>query len=127
MLAAGTRRPRRDVRGGGLEPGRCLRAQIGDAKDGKHPGTSGKAITAAAWLDDGRLALASAQRLKVSKPVGAKAEWATFSKFYIGKMVAKIPLESVRDGDGPRYDTTPTTVAASASRRPSSRSTSARR
>ena len=119
VLAAGTRAGRVAMcAAAALSPGDASELKLATQKDGKHPGTSGKAITAAAWLDDGRLALASAQRLKVSKPVGAKAEWATFSKFYIGKMVAKIPLESVRDGDGPRYDTTPTTVAASAGSAP---------
>ncbi|KAL1528335.1 hypothetical protein AB1Y20_009689 [Prymnesium parvum] len=80
-------------------------------KDGKHPGRT-VSITCGDWLPDGRLAVASPQRLKVSCPIDENAEWATFSKFYIGKMVTKIPFAQVYEKKG-GYDTTPRFVAVS--------------
>jgi len=81
-------------------------------KDGKHPGRA-VCIACGDWLPDGRLAVASGQRLKVSAPVTDGAEWQTFSKFYIGKMVAKIPLAQVFSDKKGAYDTTPRFVAVS--------------
>jgi hypothetical protein len=71
-------------------------------KEGKHPGKH-IAIVAGDWLADGRLAVASGERMKVSAPIvltdsGGNATdpvWKTFSKFYIQGMTAKIPT-SVR-------------------------------
>jgi len=72
-------------------------------------------ITCGDWLPDGRLAVASAQRLKVSQVITEGAEWSTFSKFYINKMIQKIPVSQVNDkgGRGGSYDTTPKLVAIS--------------
>ena len=54
------------------------------------------AITCGDWMADGRLALASGTRMKVSEPIGDSSVWETFSKFYIGKMVSKIPVIAAR-------------------------------
>lgn len=82
-------------------------------KDGKHPGPSRSVhICCGDWLRDGRLAVASDMRLKVSEPITEDAQWSTFSKFYIGKMVQKIPTKQVTTGKPP-YDSTPGFVAIS--------------
>ena len=52
-------------------------------------------IVAGDWLKDGRLAVASNERMKVSAPIvidAAEPEWKTYAKFYITKMVSKIPI-----------------------------------
>ena len=65
-------------------------------KDGKHPGKH-VAIVCGDWLRDGRLAVASGERMKVSAPITIEPtpEWKSFAKFYIGGMTAKIPIQQV--------------------------------
>ena len=51
-------------------------------KEGKHPGKH-VAIVAGDWLKDGRLAVASHERMKVSAPIAldeTEPEWKTFAK-----------------------------------------------
>jgi len=81
--------------------------------DGRHPGGTMVQINCGDWLGDGRLAVASHRRLKVSMPMTDGGDWSTFSKFYIGKMIQKIPLGSVNDKNRGGYDTTPRFVAVS--------------
>ena len=67
-------------------------------KEGKHPGKH-VSIVAGDWLKDGRLAVASHERMKVSAPIAvgeAEPEWKTFAKFYIAGMTSKIPIQMVR-------------------------------
>jgi len=79
---------------------------------GKHPGR-GHRISCGEWLGNGMLALASRERLKVSKPISAECpEWASFSKFYLTKMVSKIPVSQVHADKTP-YDATPQQVTVS--------------
>jgi len=82
-------------------------------KDGKHPGKA-VAIVAGDWLKDGRLAVASHERMKVSAPISvdaAEPEWKTYAKFYINKMVSKIPIAQVSTTK--TYDSTPGFLAIS--------------
>lgn len=67
-------------------------------KEGKHPGKH-VSIVAGDWLKDGRLAVASHERMKVSAPIAVgegEPEWKTFAKFYIAGMTSKIPIQMVR-------------------------------
>jgi len=82
-------------------------------KEGKHPGKH-VAIVAGDWLKDGRLAVASHERMKVSAPIdlaGGDPEWKTFAKFYIAGMTNKIPIQQVSTTK--TYDSTPGFVAVS--------------
>ena len=86
--------------------------------DGKHPGKH-VAIVCGDWLPDGRLAVASAGRLKVSAPISltdekgitAPPKWTSYAKFYIAGMVAKIPIQMVSTTK--TYDSTPGYVGVS--------------
>ena len=74
----------------------------------QHPGKA-VAIVAGDWLKDGRLAVASHERMKVSAPISvdaAEPEWKTYAKFYINKMVSKIPIAQA--SASPRPFLTPT-------------------
>jgi len=73
-------------------------------REGKHPGKH-VAIGVGDWLADGRLAVASGERMKVSNPVDESASWETFAKFYIDGMRDKIPKTMVTSGKS--YDATP--------------------
>ena len=67
-------------------------------KEGKHPGKN-VAIVAGDWLKDGRLAVASHERMKVSAPISvdeSEPEWKTYEKFYVSGMTSKIPIQMVR-------------------------------
>jgi len=80
-------------------------------KDGKHPGKH-VAIVAGDWLKDGRLAVASGERMKVSAPIThSNIEWQTFAKFYINGMTSKIPTHQVSTTK--TYDATPRCLAVS--------------
>lgn len=80
-------------------------------KEGKHPGKL-VSIVCGDWLPDGRLAVASGERMKVSAPIdSATCTWNTFAKFYISGMTSKIPLGSVSASK--TYDATPGFLAIS--------------
>lgn len=81
-------------------------------KDGKHPGKQ-VSIVCGDWLRDGRLAVASGERMKVSAPITIEPtpEWKSFAKFYIGGMTAKIPIQQVSTTK--TYDSTPGFLAVS--------------
>jgi len=82
-------------------------------KEGKHPGRH-VSIVCGDWLRDGRLAVASGERMKVSAPIEAGGcTWNTFAKFYIAGMTSKIPLSSVSATKS--YDSTPGYLAISKS------------
>ena len=85
-------------------------------KEGKHPG-SHVSIVVGDWLHDGRLAVASGERMKVSAPIGEDATWQTFSKFYIDGMTAKIP-KSMVSANAKKYDATPGYLGVSMGRPP---------
>ena len=86
--------------------------------DGKHPGKH-VAIVSGDFLADGRLAVASGGRMKVSAPIGlvddkggaCPPKWSTYAKFYIAGMVSKIPIAQVSTTKN--YDSTPGFVAVS--------------
>jgi len=88
-------------------------------KEGKHPGKH-VAIVCGDWLKDGRLAVASGERMKVSAPIviepDGSVEWKTFAKFYIGGMTAKIPTAMVSTTKS--YDSTPGYLGVSLSQPP---------
>ena len=94
--------------------------------DGKHPGKH-VAIVSGDFLADGRLAVASGGRMKVSAPIGlvddkggaCPPKWSTYAKFYISGMVSKIPIAQVSTTKN--YDSTPGFVACRWGRRRTSR------
>merc|ERR1719240_1575301 len=54
--------------------------------------------------------------MKVSSPIDDSATWATFAKFYIDGMTAKIPKAMVTSGKA--YDATPHFIAVSKTKPP---------